>query len=160
MKVQGYDSTCRVAFDTQFARVAEKKVPWYSTWWVAFALTMQRKAYIKEIQPENWVLSMDVYHIILCSKARALVTQFVWPWFRRPKFNTGWISMSYSPPNNSAKNPSFKQETPCRLSIFYVSLVSWDYAQQEANRQTHRPSTVTLAAHACRGLIITNSVHV
>ena len=57
---------------------------------------------------------------ILCSQARALVTQFVWPWFKRPKFNTGWISMSYSPPNNSAKNPSFKQETPDSQFFMWV----------------------------------------
>ena len=33
------------------------------TKWVASALTMQSKAYTKEIQPENWAVSMDIYHL-------------------------------------------------------------------------------------------------
>ena len=62
----------KLAADTQLAGTAAKK--YLGTKWVGSALTMQSKAYTKEIQPENWAVSMDIPSI-LCSNARAPVAQ-------------------------------------------------------------------------------------
>jgi len=51
----------KVAADTQLAGIAAKK--YLGTKWVASAHTMQSKAYTKELQPENWAVSMDIYHL-------------------------------------------------------------------------------------------------
>ena len=40
-------------------------------------------------------------------------------------------------------------------SSLYVCHVSMTRINRQTDRQTHKPSTVTLAAHACRGLMIT-----
>ena len=64
--------------------------------WVASALTMQSKAYTKEIQPENWAVSMDIYHLS-SAPIPAPVAQLVRASDQSsedPGSNPGWISMS------------------------------------------------------------------
>ena len=67
------DGTYRVAVDTQFTRVAAKKMYLGTQYGELLRHSPCReKAYIKEIRPENWAVSMDVYHLSSASDSVCL----------------------------------------------------------------------------------------
>ena len=87
---------------------------------------MQGKAYNKEIDAENWAVSMDLYRLssILMPELQWLSGESTSLAFQKPRLKSwGWISISFSYPNKSCFCPY--QETAAILAFVHEAGVNW-----------------------------------